>query len=158
MIEPGKPSIEGTLRDRMRELYSRLDAELEPHRDLCRLRGVCCDFRTAGHALYATGVEVEHARQLRAESGRPIPTAEAPGLCPFWREGLCTARDERPIGCRVYFCDPSWKERGEALYEKYHREVTEIGREFGHDYTYGPFVELLAESEDSPPPAAEPRG
>lgn len=129
---------------RVEALYERLDRELEPHRDLCRLRGVCCDFRVAGHRLYVSDPEARYALERRVRTGVPIPEPEAAGLCPFWQHGRCQARDERPLGCRVYFCDPAWRERGEALYARYHDELKRICDEDGEPYVYGPWLERLS--------------
>ena len=122
-----------------------LDEELAPHVHLCEVRGVCCDFRSADHRLYASELEVRYALRLREARGEPVPRTDDPLLCPFWRGGLCTARDERPLGCRTYFCAPSWRERGEALHEHYHRKLQGITEDEGIPYRYGPWVEGLAE-------------
>ncbi|MCI0651996.1 MAG: hypothetical protein L0Z55_08935 [Planctomycetes bacterium] len=131
---------------RVRDLYLRVDAEVAPHQHLCELRGTCCDFRRSPHRLYATELE---ARYLLAERSPPAPEAE--GLCPFWRKGLCEARAERPLGCRVYFCAPQWKERGEEIYERYHAELSRIALEEGVPYLYGEWVERLRPAREPAP-------
>ena len=124
--------------DEVAALYRAVDREIDPHQHLCKMRGVCCDFRVAGHVLYATSVEVGYAVATRTS-----PWAPQGVLCPFWREGLCTARAERPLGCRTYFCDPSWRERGEEIHERYHAQLAAIGKRHGIAYDYKPWVASL---------------
>ncbi len=126
---------------RIANLYRRLDEELAPHTHLCRMRAVCCDFRRTDHRLYATELEVRYALALRARRGASIPEAESDGLCPFWHDGLCHAREERPLGCRTYFCDPSWRERGEAMHARYHEALRRVCDEERVPYEYAPWVE-----------------
>lgn len=125
--------------DAVTDLYRRVDAEIAPHEGLCRLRGICCDFEKADHVLYASDTEVAYLkahRSLEDWDGRGK-------LCPFWKEGLCTAREHRPLGCRTYFCDPSWD--GSEIYERFHRELETIGEELGIEYRYSSWVDRLRE-------------
>ncbi|MEM7264149.1 MAG: hypothetical protein AAF488_19340 [Planctomycetota bacterium] len=135
----------------MTELYQELDAKIDEATDrvtdgdgasLCRLRGVCCNFGEAGHALYATAIEVAYVGETRTDVERLDGDRV---LCPFWRQGRCDARHERPIGCRTYFCDKRWRDRGEELHEHFHRRVAEIMAEYGVPYRYGEFVAALRE-------------
>lgn len=126
------------LLQRVAQLYEELHREIEPHEDLCRMRGVCCDFPKAGHTLFASELEVRYMLSLR-----PVDWSAEGALCPFWKQGLCTAREERPLGCRTYFCDPSWRDRGEEMHERYHRKLIELAEEFGLDYRYQPWVDSL---------------
>ena len=51
----------------------------------------------------------------RRAAGRARPPYEQPvtaDFCPFQKDNLCTAREPRPLGCRVYFCDPAYQETG----------------------------------------------
>ncbi len=133
---------------RMADLYRRVDAEIDPHQSLCVLRGHCCDFRTHDHVLYASAIEVRYALDALQKSGEQIPQPEDTDLCPFWHEGICHARDIRPLGCRTYFCDPSWQERGHELHERFHRELQQIHIELGLEYRYEPWVDALKLSQD----------
>jgi hypothetical protein len=56
-------------------------------------------------------------------------------------EGKCTAREGRPLGCRVYFCEEAGGGGGEngwqnALYEKYHEKLQAAHERFGVPYRY----------------------
>lgn len=135
----------------MVQLYQELDREIEeasarwtggPDASLCLLRGICCDFRAAGHRLYATGIEVDFALQSREDVTRSDGDEI---LCPFWVGGRCNARVERPIGCRTYFCDERWRDAGEEIHERYHQRATRIMESAGRTYSYGEFVSSLRE-------------
>ncbi|MFN0060587.1 MAG: hypothetical protein ACKVX7_19190 [Planctomycetota bacterium] len=125
--------------DEVAELYRAVDREIDPHQHLCKLSGVCCDFRKSDHVLYTTSVEVGYALATRT-----APWTTQDDLCPFWRGGLCTARAERPLGCRTYFCDPTWRERGEEIHERFHAQLIAIGERHGVRYSYSPWVASMA--------------
>ncbi len=117
-------------RARVAQLYRELSDELEGTEHYCALSGRCCNFPEMGHTLFATGVEVQYA----AEAGIPVRNGD-PSLCPFWYDSRCYARDERPLGCRTYYCHSEWGERGQVLYEKYHRALKEVTAQCG-PYSY----------------------
>ena len=118
-------------------LYARLDAELEARRPRCDLSGRCCDFPTSGHRLYATDLETAHAV---AAAGGAAPAA-ASGSCPWHVDGLCRNRAGRPLGCRVYFCDPGWAAEMPDVYERYHAELRALHDRHGLPYRYRLFVD-----------------
>ena len=127
--------------EQLSQLYAELEEDIDP--SLSVLRGGCCDFRIADHRLYATSLEVEYLREGR---GSPIPQPEAEGLCPFWQQGLCKAREHRPLGCRTYFCDPSWRERGEQLHEEFHRRIVALHKRHQISYSYRSWVDAMEEA------------
>ena len=82
---------------------------------LCLASGQCCRFRENRIRLEATGIEVCRCLLLTAASGRGIGHADLDqaieaGTCPWNIDRLCVAREARPSGCRVYYCDPRAKE------------------------------------------------
>ena len=124
----------------LRELYARVDAEIAARNPLCELSGRCCDFPRSGHRLYATEAEVAFAVEARGS----IPAA-ASGLCPWWVDGRCTNREGRPLGCRLYFCDPGWKDEMAAAYERWHAELKALHERHGLPYRYVEFTTALKE-------------
>ncbi len=120
-------------------LYGRVDAEISARNPRCELSGRCCDFPTSGHRLYASSLESAFAV---ATASAGVPDAPS-GLCPWHVEGRCTQRQGRPLGCRVYFCDPGFADEMPAVYERYHAEVRALHDEFGIAYEYRPFVEAV---------------
>lgn len=138
------PRLPEATRD-LEAIYREVDDEVRGSDVTCALRGVCCDFERSEHRLYATGLEVAHVREVH-----PEPLEGPAELCPFWKDGLCTERDRRPLGCRVYFCDPAYRARGEAIYERYHRRIREACERHGVAYTYAPFVRELRDGGEKP--------
>lgn len=106
---------------------------------VCRACGACCDFAAAGHVLFLTTAE------LALLTARPPARAPKPGRCAYQVEALCTARDARPLGCRMHFCDPAAGERCRRLYEAHHRRLGELHRRRGIPYAYVELTAALAE-------------
>jgi Fe-S-cluster containining protein len=132
------------------EVLRRAGEEIAGKGAVCRASGKCCKFETYGHRLYVTGVELLHFAAV--EKGRStgaavqggkgavsLPqffAAEAQEGCPYQVGGLCSAREGRPLGCRVYFCDESARGWENELYEKYHGMLRAIHERFGVPYRY----------------------
>ena len=53
------------------------------------------------------------------------------------------ARDPRPIGCRVYFCDPDYQTRQSEIIETAIAELKQIADEFGTGWHYAPLHHFL---------------
>jgi len=126
------------LRRELEKLFHELDEEIRFTGAACRQRGECCDFTRAEHILYASGLELSFIRELHP---RPFPAGSK--LCPFWKGGLCTLRDRRPLGCRTYFCDGAVREELERLHEKYHRRLKDLAERYQVPWMYRPLVEAL---------------
>jgi Fe-S-cluster containining protein len=124
--------------DRLEAVYRELAAAIDAAAPRCELSGVCCDFDRCDHVLFATDLEV---RFLLART--PISWRPDGKLCPFWRGRLCVARDGRPLGCRVYFCDPAFRDRMPEIAEAFQRRLRELHEAFGIEYRYRPLVETL---------------
>ena len=131
---------------RLAELYAALEQEMgrQDPAPVCELRGVCCDFERADHVLYASRLETDFAAEQLAELGPEARKAPADRtLCPYWDRGRCGNRAGRPLGCRTYFCDPSWEGRGERIYEKFYAEIRAIAEATGYPWSYDRFVTAL---------------
>ncbi|MEI8198293.1 MAG: hypothetical protein WCI73_20560, partial [Phycisphaerae bacterium] len=63
------------------------------------------------------------------------PQTPAPG-CPYQVDNLCTVRAARPMGCRIYFCDPNAQAWQNRVYETYHARLRGLHEEFGVPYEY----------------------
>ena len=125
----------------LEEIYADLDRELAVLRPLCRSSGRCCRFKAFGHQLWTTGVELEY---LIEHEGLPKAAGEE-GTCPYLKDGLCSVRDHRMLGCRIYFCDAGYASSMGPLYEKYHARIKELHRRHGADYRYGELLASLRE-------------
>jgi Fe-S-cluster containining protein len=122
-------------------LYARVDAEVAAANPRCDVSGRCCDFPRSGQRLYATDLESAHAAAVAGG----VPQGVAAGSCAWYQEGLCRSREGRPLGCRLYFCDPAWEDRMPPLYERYHAELKALHERHGLPYRYRLFVDAVAE-------------
>lgn len=129
------------------ELYSELEREIAALAPRCELSGRCCDFPRSGHVLYATDLELAHLRGTL-----PLRSGGDPALCPWWEQGRCTARDGRPLGCRLYFCDPKRQVELEALSLRVHARLKQLHDASGAAYRYSPFVRRVRELAAADPP------
>ncbi|GJM22394.1 MAG: hypothetical protein DHS20C15_23090 [Planctomycetota bacterium] len=141
------------------DLYARVDAEVAGHAPRCEMSGRCCDFPRNEHRLYATGLETRYAQE---RAGLVVPEADS-GLCPWHVDGLCQLRDGRPLGCRLYFCDPDWADTMPRVYERAHAEILALHQRHDIAYSYGSFVHTVREGVDAAQrgglgPAAGPNG
>jgi hypothetical protein len=142
MAARAEPDLEAALLA-LSAIYRELEAELAVHAPRCELSGRCCDFKGAGHELFATELEVEWARRHAAPERRGL--REDSELCPFHVAGRCELRAGRPLGCRVYFCDPRFAAAMPELAERYHRRVVALHEEHGLRYRYARFVRSIRE-------------
>jgi len=156
MHQPLKPAANNVVA----ELYRELDADIAARRPVCNTSGRCCKFESWGHRLYVTTLELRYFKELQSGDEKngvekspagirfPLPLyAEdgnfSPG-CPWQVDGLCTAREARPLGCRVYFCDPLSTAWQQDVYEKYHGRLVKLHERFDIPYAYIEWREALA--------------
>ncbi len=130
---------------RMREFYERVDADVNAHRPVCINRGVCCKFATFGHKLYVTGVELQYFVDRQKVAG--LQAVESENACPYQVDGFCTAREHRPLGCRIFFCDPNARHWQSDEYERGLAELKQIGNELGIEYRYREWLSALREAQ-----------
>ncbi len=168
----------------VKALYEGLDAEIDFHKPRCVASGRCCHFEEYGHRLYATRLELEYFRNVeivppaQAAGGEssldtktkppdrtisfPLPLINdngeiAPG-CPWQVNELCTARRGRPLGCRVYFCDPTSTHWQANAYERYHRLLKILHDKAGLAYAYMEWRAGLGTLLFTPPPPPKENG
>ena len=72
-------------------------------------------------------------------------------FCPFQVDNLCTAREPRPLGCRVYFCDPAYQDTGNAISETFLRRLKALAEEHAIGWRYAPLHHFLNEAEGRGP-------
>lgn len=152
------PAIEAFFVDARRRLADVVRAE----RPICLASGACCHFERFGHRMYLSGLEaafvvhrIESARAARRANPLRIldvDAARARGDCPYLARGplgdRCGEHEERPLGCRIYFCDRGPDGRGadwqSALYEEIHREIIALHGRLDAPYRYLEWREALA--------------
>ncbi|MBI4699591.1 MAG: YkgJ family cysteine cluster protein [Deltaproteobacteria bacterium] len=104
---------EAPLLAELEALHREIDALQTGHR--CAGSTVCCHFGLTGREPFLTSIEwqaVEHALARRGgplgrtSRARPLRgDAEGEQICPLLtREGRCAIYQDRPLGCRTYWC------------------------------------------------------
>lgn len=129
------------LRNQVLELYSEVDAEVRAAGPVCVASGRCCRFKEYGHTLFISNLEAD----VLLAAAPPFEGPISADFCPFQRENLCTAREPRPLGCRVYYCDPNYQETGNALTETYLKRLKMLAEEQGVEWRYAPLHAFLTE-------------
>ena len=147
------------LRERVLQVYAEVDAAIAAASPRCDASGRCCRFTVYGHTLFLSHFEAEILLDTAPPFARPV-TRDG---CPFQVNNLCTARGERPLGCRVYFCDPNFQEQQFAITEDAIAKLKRLADEFGAGWRYAPLHRFLNDSTrpldsdgsnaDGPPPS-----
>lgn len=140
MVKPPSVDVE------LRELYARLDAEVSRLAPICRISGRCCRFREYGHTLFLSAPEFEY---LLSHAPEPVRLPDDGETCP-WQDaaGRCTAREARPLGCRVYFCDPAYEAEAPALSERFLALLKRVADRHGLPWNYAPLHRHLHERQE----------
>ena len=134
------------LKARVLAVYAAADAAVAKAGPKCDASGRCCRFKEYGHTLFLSQIEAEVLLETAPTYTAPV-TAE---FCPFQVNNLCTARDPRPLGCRVYFCEETYQETGQEISEKYVRELKTIASDLELPWNYAP---LHVHLNNGAPPA-----
>jgi hypothetical protein len=131
----------------LRALYEQVDAEVAGLGPVCQLSGRCCRFKEYGHTLFVSTPEVQLLLDSAPAPQRPLDGGET---CP-WQDdrGHCTARDCRPLGCRVYYCDPAYEPSAHGLSERYIARLKALTDRHGLPWNYAPLHRHLREETDS---------
>ena len=130
------------------ELYREVDREVAAAGPVCVASGRCCRFKEYGHTLFLSRLEAE---VLLAAAPPYDPAAVTADFCPFQKGNLCTAREPRPLGCRVYYCDPAYQETGRRISETYLRRLKGLAEEHGLPWRYAPLHVFLNDPESVDP-------
>lgn len=132
-------------RGALRALYNALDAEVAGLGPVCRLSGRCCRFEEYGHTLFVSAPEVA---LLLVDGPPPARALDDGATCP-WQDGLgrCTARDARPLGCRVYYCDPAYQDHASDLSETYIARLKQLADVYRLPWNYAPLHRHLRWAE-----------
>jgi len=143
------------LRRQVLDIYREADAAVRAAGPVCIASGRCCRFKEYGHVLFISNLEADVLLSQAPPYERPV-TAD---FCPFQKDNLCTAREPRPLGCRVYYCDPSYQDTSYRITETFLQRLKTLANEHGVDYRYAPLHTFLNEAtptEDLPCPGSAP--
>jgi Fe-S-cluster containining protein len=139
-----------SIADAVAQILAEADADIAARKPVCQASGRCCKFEEYGHSLFVTAAEMIHFshvhsqienRKSKIENSPPISLPQffaqpTPTGCPYQIDGLCTAREARPLGCRLYFCDANAQSWQSEVYEKYHRKLVQVHQQFDLPYRY----------------------
>lgn len=125
------------------EIYELVDEQVAAASPRCEMSGRCCRFREYKHKLYITRPEAELLfqkelpadNQLREMDNQQIAEV-VDKACPYQQNGLCTARENRPLSCRIYFCDPNFQEKAAQITEMALKRLKNVHLKFNKPWEY----------------------
>jgi hypothetical protein len=135
------------LRRHVLGLYAEADAAVAAAGPKCEASGRCCRFKEYGHTLFVSNLEAELLLDAAPHFSQPVSGE----FCPFQDGNLCTAREPRPLGCRVFFCDPCYQDTGNAITESFLRRLKELAESHGTGWRYAPLHYFLNEASARTP-------
>lgn len=122
-------------------VYDHLRDVIELQRPRCDASGRCCRFEDFGHRLFVTTMEL--ATFLRGLRGQGAAASGWDGTfrwdgtgCPFQGDRLCGVHAIRPMGCRLFFCDPTSVAWQHGEYERFHGHLRRLHAELQVPYFY----------------------
>lgn len=139
----------------LENLYAQVERAITERSPRCDQSGRCCHFETFGHRLYVTGLEIArflaHAQpptQPEADDPLRILSDPAPS-CIYQVDGLCSTHLIRPLGCRIFFCEPGTENWQQDLYEQFQSQLKNEHERLGLPYAYMEWRAGLAEAAES---------
>lgn len=141
----GMPEL-NQFREAVCTLYAELDEAVARLGPVCELSGRCCRFAEYGHTLFVSAPEIA---VLLADAPPPVRPLDDGKTCP-WQDlaGRCTAREARPLGCRVYFCDPAYQPHAPELSEEYIGRLKRLSEKLDLPWDYAPLHRHLNRARD----------
>jgi hypothetical protein len=128
-----------SLRQDVLALYRQVDRSVAAAGPVCIASGRCCRFKEYGHVLFLSNLEAE----VLLAGAPPYELPVSPDFCPFQKGNLCTAREPRPLGCRIYYCDPAYQETGNRITEDALQTLKRLAQDHGVDWRYAPLHSFL---------------
>jgi hypothetical protein len=133
-------------------MYREVDAAVAAAGPVCEASGRCCRFKEYAHVLFLSSLEADVLLAAAPPYEKPV----SPDFCPFQKDRLCTAREPRPLGCRIYHCDPAYQETGNQLTETFLKKLKRLADEHGLEWLYAPLHHFLNNAPERPAPPPEP--
>ncbi|MCE9560991.1 MAG: hypothetical protein K8U57_02945 [Planctomycetes bacterium] len=133
-------------------IYAEADAAVAAAGPRCDASGRCCRFTEYDHTLFISHFEAE----ILLETAPPYSQPVTRDGCPFQVNGLCTARDARPLGCRIYFCDPTYTDRMIDITETAIAKLKAIANEHDTGWNYAPLHHFLNAAQRQGPAVSPP--
>ena len=112
------------------QVYTWIDAQVVNTGD-CNACGDCCDFKSFGHRLYITSVEMKYFTEKMGDDLRKMNN----NICPYRVDGKCTVYPYRFAGCRIFACGRD-EDLESTLSEKTLERFKQIGENNNLPYQY----------------------
>ena len=137
--------------DALVELWDEVNARVKQMGSVCAASGRCCRFDEFGHRLYFSTIEADLLFQVPPLSGNEAEQEAEPGTtrCPYQQGRHCTARERRPLGCRVFFCDPASEDQQAALTEEFLGRLKQLHQDQGRPWRYASLAHWVKEHTPS---------
>ncbi|MDP6635038.1 MAG: hypothetical protein QGG42_09085 [Phycisphaerae bacterium] len=119
------------------DVYKDIDRTDRQRQAVCMGGGACCRFDLFDHRLYATLGELA----LLGRTQPADPSRLTRNRCPYQQGPRCLARENRPLGCRVFFCREEPDTLNDGIYEESHRRIRQLHERHNLPYAY---VELIS--------------
>jgi Fe-S-cluster containining protein len=132
-------SVDKELERKILHIYQDADHAVADAGPVCVASGRCCRFKEYGHTLFLSNLEAEILLSRAPAYEQPVNS----DFCPFQKENLCTAREPRPLGCRIYYCDPTYQETAHRLTEENVKRLKALAEEYGVEWLYAPLHHFL---------------
>lgn len=159
-------SQQGEIDRAIQHVYDQLDKQVAAKQPVCEQSGRCCKFDSYGHRLYVTGLEIarfltqaklgdlprdDAACGSRATHALALPVLSQDPValdgCVFQVQGLCEAHAIRPLGCRIYFCQPGTEHWQQDIYESHMATLRALHTQHDLPYRYMEWRAGLAEAK-----------
>lgn len=138
------PLLTPEVRQEVQQVYTAVDAAVAAAGPVCIASGRCCRFAEYGHTLFLSNLEAE----ILLEAAPPYEPPVTAEYCPFQKGNLCTAREPRPLGCRIYYCDPAYQETSNQITEEALRRLKDIADRHQLPWRYAPLHRFLNEAHE----------
>jgi hypothetical protein len=136
------------VRDAMQTFYDETDRRIAALPYTCWNKGECCRFGQFGHRLYVTTLEAACFIAEAPDLTQPFP-AITEDACPCAHDNQCNARDRRPLGCRIFYCDPAARDWQAPLNEELLKRLREMHDQYDVPYIYADWMQVLKAIEQS---------
>jgi hypothetical protein len=125
----------------LRALYDQVDGEVARLGPICELSGRCCRFAEFEHVLFVSTLEIRYLVTGAPPPARPLDS----GLTCPWQDphGRCLARESRPLGCRIFYCDAAYQEGAHEISERAIRQLKAITQRWDLAWNYAPLHDHL---------------
>lgn len=125
-------------------VFAAVTDEVTRRAPVCWASGRCCNFKKTGHLLYVTGLEAAYTLVKCGSPGQArLAESVATGGCPFQVMNLCGVHGEKPLGCRLFFCDMTAQQWQNEVYERLLGELRSLHARHGIEYRYGEWRSML---------------